>query len=83
MNYHSEECASSAVSAMDGQVSFKWKSIQSYLDILPTSVSKFCILVQELNGRSIRVSYAQERERAPRPSYGGGRGGGYGNREEY
>ncbi|KAL8486904.1 hypothetical protein ACS0TY_023086 [Phlomoides rotata] len=54
VNYHSEESASSALSAMDGQ---------------------------ELNGRSIRVSYAQERERAPRPSYGGG--GGYGNREEY
>ena len=40
---------------------------------------------QELNGRNIRVSIAQERERAPRSNYGGGGGyggGGYGNRND-
>jgi len=48
VNFHSEEAASSALSAMDGQ---------------------------ELQGRSIRVSEAQER--APRSGgYGGGYGGG-------
>ncbi|KAL0403649.1 UNVERIFIED_CONTAM: Glycine-rich RNA-binding protein 4, mitochondrial [Sesamum radiatum] len=56
VNFSSDESASSALSAMDGQ---------------------------QLNGRNIRVSYAQER--APRGSfnnaggYGGGYGGGFGN----
>ncbi|KAK4266617.1 hypothetical protein QN277_027509 [Acacia crassicarpa] len=53
VNYTSDESASSAISAMDGQ---------------------------ELNGRSIRVSYATDRPSAPR-SFGGsggfGGGGGY------
>ncbi|KAK6161698.1 hypothetical protein DH2020_005079 [Rehmannia glutinosa] len=59
VNFSSDESASSALSAMDGQ---------------------------QLNGRNIRVSFAQER--APRSSFGGGGfgggggggfGGGYGN----
>ncbi|XP_051127544.1 glycine-rich RNA-binding protein 4, mitochondrial-like [Andrographis paniculata] len=51
VNFSSDESASSALSAMDGQ---------------------------QLNGRNIRVSYAQER--VPRSSYGGGGGYGGGNR---
>ncbi|KAG8369611.1 hypothetical protein BUALT_Bualt14G0031700 [Buddleja alternifolia] len=53
VNFSSDESATSAVSAMDGQ---------------------------QLNGRNIRVSYAQER--APRSNFnsgGGFGGGGYGN----
>ncbi|PIN07184.1 hypothetical protein CDL12_20255 [Handroanthus impetiginosus] len=49
VNFSSDESASSALAAMDGQ---------------------------QLNGRNIRVSYAQER--APRSSFGGGGGGGFG-----
>lgn len=48
VNFTSDESASSALSAMDGQ---------------------------ELNGRNIRVSYANERTPGPR---GGGSGGGFG-----
>ncbi|PIN08460.1 hypothetical protein CDL12_18965 [Handroanthus impetiginosus] len=53
VNFSSDESASSALSAMDGQ---------------------------QLNGRNIRVSFAQER--APRSAFGGagGYGGGFGNR---
>ncbi|GFQ04283.1 glycine-rich RNA-binding protein 2 mitochondrial [Phtheirospermum japonicum] len=57
VNFSSDESASSALAAMDGQ---------------------------ELNGRNIRVSYAQER--APRSSFnngGGGFGGGFGNNGGY
>ncbi|KAL0358511.1 UNVERIFIED_CONTAM: Glycine-rich RNA-binding protein 2, mitochondrial [Sesamum angustifolium] len=52
VNFSSDESASSALSAMDGQ---------------------------QLNGRNIRVSFAQER--APRSSFNnaGGYGGGFGN----
>ncbi|KAB1213587.1 Glycine-rich RNA-binding protein 2, mitochondrial [Morella rubra] len=49
VNYSSNESASEALSAMDGQ---------------------------ELNGRNIRVSFANERPAGPR-SFGGGGGGGY------
>ncbi|CAI9778866.1 unnamed protein product [Fraxinus pennsylvanica] len=48
VNYSTEECANSALSAMDGQ---------------------------ELNGRNIRVSYANERQ--PRNNFGGNPGGGF------
>ncbi|GMP55500.1 hypothetical protein CsSME_00020304 [Camellia sinensis var. sinensis] len=37
---------------------------------------------QPLNGRNIRVSYANDRPSAPRSNYGGG-GGGYGSRGGY
>ncbi|XP_059448931.1 glycine-rich RNA-binding protein 2, mitochondrial-like [Corylus avellana] len=47
INYSSDESATSALSAMDGQ---------------------------ELNGRNIRVSYANDRPAGPRP-FGGGGGG--------
>ncbi|KAK4585656.1 hypothetical protein RGQ29_023062 [Quercus rubra] len=52
VNFTSDESASSALSAMDGQ---------------------------ELNGRNIRVSFANDRPAGPR-SYGGGGGGGGGYR---
>ncbi|CAK8567097.1 unnamed protein product [Lathyrus sativus] len=51
VNFTSDESATSALSAMDGQ---------------------------DLNGRNIRVSYANDRPSAPRGG-GGGYGGGYGD----
>ncbi|KAJ8447246.1 hypothetical protein Cgig2_030477 [Carnegiea gigantea] len=59
VNFTDSESASSAMSAMDGQ-----RFVLTSSEIL-----------QELNGRSIRVSLANERP--PRPQFGGG-GGGYG-----
>ncbi|KAL7251149.1 hypothetical protein ACSBR1_013057 [Camellia fascicularis] len=44
--------------------------------LLPNSSA---LPLQPLNGRNIRVSYANDRPSAPRSNYGGG-GGGYGSR---
>ncbi|KAL2463379.1 Glycine-rich RNA-binding protein 2 [Forsythia ovata] len=84
VNFSSEESARSALSAMDGQVSFRnyiTSPCVTYaaviLLILPMSSLLPC---RNLNGRNVRVSVAEER--APRSNFNnsGGFGGRFGGR---
>lgn len=91
VNFVDNDSASSALSAMDGQVRKKSWYVEHVSGEL--GIDYFILKFQELNGRNIRVSYANERPGGPR-SFGGnggagdfrgdrGFGGGFGGNSEY
>lgn len=82
VDFSSQESASSALSAMDGQVrSRTFKEIVAMPFLFDYILSLYMLFFsQELHGRNIRVSYAQERPSGPRSFNNNFRGNGsFGN----
>lgn len=78
VHFSSDDSASSALSAMDGQVRKSFMIIYVLYFLKRTIVLFWTSVFQDLQGRAIRVSYANERTESTGRSFGSGGGaGGY------